>query len=103
MKRLALVVCLGLVIGSMPAAMANHFSAGARDSIGTSPQETTDNPTVPGTSTDTWETPYGVGTTPSEKCHDPSSEVSTEEAQAALSADGFCGMLVYHEDNSDLT
>ncbi|PSG98142.1 hypothetical protein BRD56_02010 [Thermoplasmatales archaeon SW_10_69_26] len=87
----------------MPAAMANHFSAGARDSIGTSPQETTDSRTVPGTSTDTWETPYGVGTTPSEKCHDPSSEVSTEEAQAALSADGFCGMLVYHEDNNELT
>lgn len=106
MKKLSLLACLLLVLASVPAVNADHLSVGAEDAALVAAREDDGNRSVAGTQDwseatgDESNKPYAIGTTPAGECHDPSSEVSPEEANDTLAAHGFCNMLVYHDNAS---
>ena len=95
MKKATAVVALILVVSSVPSGMALHRSQGADDQVLVTQD---DEPSVPDNGPDS---PFHVGTLPSDECYEPEAEATLTEVARASEADGFCSALKYNEDLDD--
>lgn len=92
MKTEAIIATILLVGSVLPLASARHLSAGFEDSVGVGVDETPEDPSVP---VEDWER----GTT-REGCFESEGNLSAQAANEAVTADPFCGELIYHQNTS---